>query len=588
MLTLLKRLYFHIDQRRRWQFGFLLILILLTSVAEVVSIGAVIPFLGILSAPQKVFDYQMAQPIIRWLGLTESNQLLLPLTIAFASSAVFAGAMRLLLLFTQTRLSFATGHHLSISIYQKTLFQPYSVHMSRNSSDTINGIYTKASAVTSGVILPVLTLLNSFVMLSSVMMALLFVDPWTAIIAFGGFGIIYGSIIIATRKQLVSDSRKVARKSSEAIQSLQEGLGGIRDILIHGSQKSYCDAYERADYGLKRAQGNTSIISQSPRFLMEALGILLMTSLAYVLASQSQGLAGAIPILGSLALGAQRLLPVLQQAYQSWSSLRGAQASLKDTLDLLDQPVPCHATQGALSPISFCREISMKNVSFSYDKTNRILRDINLSIPKGSRVGFVGETGSGKSTLVDVLMGLLQPTEGSICIDSVVIDQKNMPAWQQHIAHVPQDIFLRDSSIAENIAFGVPKEDIDMVRVRAAAQQAQISETIESWKDQYQTAVGERGVRLSGGQRQRIGIARALYREADVIVFDEATSALDNKTEEAVMEAISGLSQNLTLLMIAHRHSTLRLCTEVVQVKNGEITIRGNYRDFIKNISQNN
>ncbi|WP_417536675.1 ABC transporter ATP-binding protein [Methylophaga sp.] len=583
----IKRLYFHIEKRQRAQFSLLLILILFASVAEVVSIGAIIPFLGVLSAPQKVFDHEAAQPIIQFLNIVEPNQLLLPLTGAFAVAAIVAGAMRLLLLFAQTRLSYSTGHQLGVSIYQKTLFQPYSVHASRNSSEVINGIYAKASTVASGVILPVLTLISGAVMLSSVMIALLLIDPKTAVAAFLGFGLVYAIIIGLTRRQLLSDGEKVARQSNAAMKLLQEGLGSIRDILIYNTQKIYCETYSQADYILKRAQGNTAIIAQSPRYLMETIGILLMTVLAYVLANQSGGLFGAIPVLGSLALGAQRLLPVLQQGYHAWSSLRGKQASLRDILRLLDQQLPDHVACGRVPHIPFKRNIILKDVSFRYEENGHwILRSVNLTLAKGSRIGIVGGTGSGKTTLIDIVMGLLEPTEGAVCVDDTQIGQRSLPAWQKHIAHVPQAIFLADSSVSENIAFGVPKDEIDMDRVQDVARRAQIAETIEHWPDGYSTVVGERGIRLSGGQRQRIGIARALYRSADVIVFDEATSALDNETEDAVMEAIDRLAPNLTVLMIAHRYSTLRVCDEVIQVKDGFVSSAGSYSDFIQNTNR--
>jgi len=276
------------------------------------------------------------------------------------------------------------------------------------------------------------------------------------------------------------------------------------------------------------------------------------------------------------------LLPVLQQAYGSWTAMRASQATFQDALDLLDQPLPDHAGQLAPKPIGFQRELTLENMSFRYAPDAAwILQDVNLTIPKGARIGFMGITGSGKSTLLDVVMALLHPTRGALKIDGVTITENNQRSWQAHIAHVPQAIYLADTSIAENIAFGVPLEQIDIARVSQAAQQAQIAATIEGWPQQYQTRVGERGVRLSGGQRQRVGIARALYKHADVIIFDEATSALDSETEEAVMQAIEGLSQDLTLLIIAHRLSTLQNCTQVLDLAAGRIRRFGSYRDIV-------
>jgi ABC-type multidrug transport system fused ATPase/permease subunit len=562
----LVRLWHHIESRRRSQFGVLLLLMIVVSFAEIVSIGAVIPFLAVLSSPAQLFGHPAAQPAIRWLGFTSPDQLLLPLTIAFGLAALFAGAMRLVLLWASTRVSFATGADLSVNIYRRTLFQPYSVHIARNSSEVISGIVHKTDTVTSDVAL-VLTFISSSIMLVTIMAALLSIDSRVALAAFAGFGFIYGVIGRVTHRKLLLDSRRVAHEANQVIKALQEGLGGIRDVLLYGSQATCCQTFRNADLPLRHARGNNVIIGASPRYLMEALGMALIAFLAYMLTRNSERLSTAIPVLGALALGAQRLLPALQQAYGAWSGIQGGRAALRDTLDLLDQPLPEHANQPPAKPIPFSRQIGLHQVSFRYGPDlPLVFENVNLSIAKGSRVGFIGVTGSGKSTLLDILMGLLSPTGGHIAIDGQPIGPANQRSWQVHIAHVAQDIFLSDNSIEENIAFGVPKDQIDPVRIRSAARQAQISGFIDDLPQGYLTIVGERGVRLSGGQRQRIGIARALYRNADVIIFDEATSALDSETEQAVMQSIETLDKDLTVLIIAHRLSTLRNCTQIVDL----------------------
>lgn len=582
---LLRRLWHHINPRRRGQFGILFLLMLLASFAEVFSIGAILPFLTALTAPERVYSHATAQPFIQALGLTAPSQLLFPLTVAFGAAALVAGAMRLLLLWASTRLSFATGADLGISIYRRTLYQPYAVHCARNSSEVIAGISGKANSVIVGILLPILNLLSASVMLTVILVALLSVEPVIALLAFGGFGCIYIIVIGLTRKQLLTDSQCIASESVHVIKCLQEGLGGIRDVLIDGSQATYCQIYREADLRLRRAQGNHVFISASPRYGMEALGMLLIAALAYTLAQQPDGIGKAIPILGALALGAQRLLPALQQAYSAWSSIHGGRASLQDALNLLDQPMPTYADQPVAKPISFSQVISLKKLGFRYNPKNpHVLAEIDLNIPKGGRIGFIGTTGSGKTTLLDIVMGLLQPTDGSLEIDGQAITPGNQRAWQAHIAHVPQAIYLADTTIEENIAFGVPKDQIDRVRVRQAAQQAQIAESIECWPGGYQTLVGERGICLSGGQRQRIGIARALYKQADVIIFDEATSALDSETEQAVMQSIESLSKDLTLLIIAHRLTTLKNCTQIVELGIGGIKRSGNYQDIVNQL----
>jgi len=264
----------------------------------------------------------------------------------------------------------------------------------------------------------------------------------------------------------------------------------------------------------------------------------------------------------------------LQQSYHAYSSIKGSRSSFEDVLNLLDQPLSEYADQLPVRPIPFEKEIKLTNLNFRYTEDSPwVLKNINFSLEKGARIGFIGVTGSGKSTLLDIIMGLLPPTSGKLIIDQQSINSQNLRAWQAHIAHVPQNIFLSDVTIEENIAFGIAKEQIDHQRVKKAAQQAQIAELIEQWKEGYQTLVGERGVRLSGGQRQRIGIARALYKKANVLIFDEATSALDNETEREVMEAVKGLDGDITVLIIAHRLSTLKDCDKVVKLDNNTLSI---------------
>jgi len=586
MNQLLRDLWSHTSRRRRRQFGLLFFLMLLASFVEILSIGAILPFLGALTESKRIFELAYLQPFIRLLGLVSPAQLLLPLTITFCIAALIAGAMRLLLLWASTRLSFAAGSELSMGIYQRTLYQPYAVHCSRNSSEVIDGISSKAHGVIYSIILPALTLISSGIMFIAIVLTLLALDPIIAITTFSGFALIYVTIISFVRKQLLIDSKRVAYESTQVIKSLQEGLGGIRDVLMDGNQADYCQAYLNADLPLRRAQGNILIIGSSPRYIVEALGMVLIAMLAYFLTQQDQGFNKAIPTLGLLAFSAQRLLPLLQQVYASWAQINGGQASLRDVVGLLSQHLPDHVDKSRI-PLSFNRFIQLSQISFRYTpKTQYILKDVNLTITKGSRTGFIGTTGSGKSTLLDIVMGLLEPTEGILEIDNKIINYTNHRNWQTHIAHVPQVIFLTDATVEENIAFGIPKDEINFLRVREAAQQAQIADTVESWPKQYQTVVGERGIRLSGGQRQRLGIARALYKRADVIIFDEATSALDNETEQAVMQAIEDLSNDLTLLIIAHRLSTLKNCTQIIELDMGRIKRVGSYKDIVNHFGE--
>ncbi len=582
ILNLLVRLWHHLSRRRQRQFMLLLGLMLVNAFAEVISLGAVLPFLAILTAPDRVFNHPIVAGMAQAAGITSADQLVLPLTVAFAAVALIAAAIRMLLLWSSTRLVYASGADLSIDVYRRTLYQPYRVHVARNSSEVISGIAIKVPGAV-GVLTMLVLLVSSTVLLVAVMLALFAIDPVVALVATVGFGASYGLITWMDRRRLQRNSQRIAYEQTQVIKALQEGLGGIRDVLLDGTQAVYCDIFRRADYPLRRALGNNAFISASPRYAMEAVGMVLIAALAYGLSRQPGGIATALPVLGALALGAQRLLPALQQSYSAWAGIAGGHASLADTVELLDQSLPAESQQPPPTPLPFRDAIRFNAVRFRYSSEDPwVLDDLNLTIPKGARVGFVGSTGSGKSTTLDLLMGLLVPTEGEILVDGEPIRGNRVRAWQRTIAHVPQSIYLADTTLAENIAFGVPRDAINLQRVQQAARQAQIADFIESRPDGYNAFVGERGIRLSGGQRQRIGIARALYKQASVLVFDEATSALDNATEQSVMDAIENLNRDLTILLIAHRLTTVRRCNTIVELEHGRVVAQGPYEQLLE------
>ena len=564
--NLLIHLWYHLSKRRRRQFSLLVALMFVSAFAEVASLGAVLPFLGILIAPERVFDHSVVGSMAQDLGITSANQLLLPLTSAFIGFALIAGAIRIFLTWANTRVAFSTGADLGIEVYRRTLYQPYWVHASQNSNEVISGITIKTNLVVFDVLVPLLTIFSATLLVVAIMATLIVIDPVVASVAGVGFGICYVLVTWVSRRQLNLNSHRVAQEQTQVLKALQEGLGGIRDVLLDGVQEFYCNVFHKADRTLRRAQGSTVFISLSPRYAMEALGMVVIAVLAYFLSQQVGGISTAFPVLGLLALGAQRLLPSLQQIYYAWASIIGSQASLADTLALLDQSLPEEQLNTKTAPpLPFQDDVRFDGVHFRYSRESPwVLNGLNLVITKGARVGLVGSTGSGKSTTLDLLMGLLMPTKGKLLIDGQPVSGNRLRDWQRSIAHVPQSIYLADTSLAENIAFGIPLDEIDLNRVERAARQAQIADYIESSPEGYQTHVGERGIRLSGGQRQRIGIARALYKQASVLVLDEATSALDNATEQLIMDTMGMLNKNLTVVLIAHRlTSSMRLLTPI-------------------------
>lgn len=554
-------------KHRRSQFFGLIALTLVGSLAEVASLGAVVPFIGVLLEPDKVFNFAFVREFSSYLEIQSGSELIFPLTAAFILASFFSGAVRLLLLWANTKFAFGSGAEISIDVFRRTLYQPYPVHLSRNSSEVVSGIIAKVDNVVFWTMLPVLTLISSTAIVVSILVTLFLINPLIASIAFSTFGGSYCVLTYMSKRKLRANAKRISEEQTKVVKALQEGLGGIRDVLLNGTQESYCDLYRKADLPLRQAYGSNIFIAGSPRFIMEALGVAFIALLAFLLQRYTENFTELLPVLGALALGAQRLLPALQQSYSSLASIRGSQNSLSDILDLLEQSRYEMSAGDKMAPLKFRQGIRFENVSFSYPNSNAaVFNDFNLEINKGQRVGIVGPSGSGKSTFQDLLMGLLQPSSGGIFVDGVPLETSLIRSWQKNIANVPQRIYLADVSILQNIAFGYDLEDIDLSRVKKAAEQAQISELINKLPDGYNTFVGERGVRLSGGQCQRIAIARALYKDASVIVLDEATSALDSKTEASVMDVINDLNSEMTVIIVAHRESTLQNCDKIIRI----------------------
>jgi len=556
---------------------------IVSALADVVSLGAILPFLGVLTKPELVFNHPLMVDRVQDWGFTSPDQIVFPLTVLFIVAVMLAGLIRILFLWASTRIAFATGSDLSIEVYRRTLCQPYWVHTNRNSSEVISGISNKVNNVVFEVLLPLLTISSSLILLVAITITLVIINPVVALVASIGFGSCYGLITMIARERLRRNSNRISHEQTQVVKVVQEGLGGIRDVLLDETQNVFCNVFSQADRPLRRAQASNIFIGLSPRHIMEALGMVLIAVLAYGLSQQDGGLPETLPVLGALALAAQRMLPALQLGYSAWTSIAGCEAALLAAIKLLDQPLHEEEPQADSESLIFKEAICFDAVRFRYnDDGPWVLNGLNLTISKGARIGFVGNTGSGKSTMLDLLMGLLRSTEGQLIVDGQLIGGCRARAWQQLIAHVPQNIYLADTTLSENIAFGVTPEAIDRDRVQHAARQAQIADFIEDQPGGYSSLLGEQGIRLSGGQRQRIGIARALYKQASVLVFDEATSALDNETEKSVMEAIEALNRDLTILIIAHRLTTVEQCDKIIEMENGQVVAEGTYEQLLE------
>jgi len=581
---LLRELWNSIEAKRKFQLSFLIFFMLISALAEVISLGAIMPFLAVLISPEEAFQQPMIFFIANKFGLNSADELILPFTLVFISAALMAGMLRILILWGTTLVSVLNGTDLSIKVYRNTLYQPYEVHVQRNSSEVISGISAKINDVVFRIIQSILVMISSFLVIIAIVLVLILIDPAIALSSFVIFGGTYFVISSIFVKRLSINSKRIADEQTQVVKALQEGLGGIRDVILNRTQDFYTEIYKKADYPLRYALGNNNFLGQSPRFAIESLAIVLISGLAFYLTSSTEGVGKYVPLIGAMALGAQRLLPNLQLSYASWASIMGSKSSLIDVIELLESSEDNNQIRKEAKLINFGNSIGLVNISFKYDSQETlVLKEINLSIKKNSKVGFVGSTGSGKSTLFDIIMGLLSPELGHLLIDNKILLKEDIVGWQRNISHVPQNIYLSDASIAENIAFGVDSDEIDMKKVKQAAAVACISTFIESNPKKYDSLVGERGMKISGGERQRIGIARAIYKQRRLLILDEATSALDNETEKEVIKGISNLESKPTILMIAHRLSTVRYCDSIVLLENGKVVAEGSYEDLLKN-----
>ena len=573
----------HLSPERRRAVVPLMVLMLVGALAELVTIGALLPFLAAIASPEDSAVLKFVEAWLENFGVDGHTEVIVVLAAIFAFAALAAASIRLLLLWASYSFVFSMSYELSVALYASSLYRPYAYHIRRNSSEIVAGV-NKVQIVTGALLMPLVQACIGVVIAAFIVTGLVIIDPAVALIAGAGFTLIYLSVTAATRKRFRRNSAAIASAETNRMKALHEGLGGVRDVLLDHSQPVFIETFESIETEFRAARTWNAFYTHAPRFVVEAMGIVLIAIVAVIVTQrQAGGLVGALPILGALALGAQRLLPLIQQIYGGWAQTLSNRQSLIDLGELLGQPDLVHSEK-TIDPnvLPFKKFISLDAVSFAYsDNRPPALKQLTLKIDKGARVGVVGKTGSGKSTLMDLLIGLLEPTSGTVSIDDRILTSENRAAWQRRIAHVPQFIYLSDASIAENIAFGVRRGEIDFSRVREAAEQAELAEVIASLPQGYNTQVGERGVHLSGGQRQRLGIARALFRQANVLVFDEATSALDTETETAVMAAIEKLSRDLTIIVIAHRPSTIAGCDMIIRLEDGRLkTIEKTRNEF--------
>ena len=562
LISLLKWIYGFISKKNKIKLLKLLLLMLSCGLSEVVSISSVIPFLNMLSDPEKVNNYILLLNIMDFINfyrpIVLSGFLLILANIINLS-------LRLLNIKKINQVTSQLGNELSFNLFSNTINQPYNYHFTLNTSVIINAVAQDVQK-TIFVLSEVNQLITGFIISLFIVITLFIIDFRVAFISLIVFSITYIFVGKGANKKLISNSFKITKAASDQIKIVQETLDSIKEVILYSNQKNFLNEYNIKDKPLRRLRAENNFIAIYPKFVLEALGIIFIIVLGMIFSFDVKNNMLAITSLGLFALASQKLLPSMQLIYNSYSNIKGNKASLQRVKNLLI------SSKFSMKNISgkgylFKNKFELKGISFCYPNENPLFTNLNLEIKKGEKIGFIGKTGCGKSTLSSIILGLLEPNKGEILLDGELIshleNRRKLINWQQCIGYVPQKIYLQNKSFAENIAFGINKNQIDFQRVIYAAKYSEIDNFIKKTKFGYETNIGERGIQLSGGQVQRLAIARAIYRKPQILFLDEATSALDINTEEKLINNIFQDKVGYTIFIISHRLETLRQCDKV-------------------------
>ncbi len=580
------KLMYLLSKHERTRATLLLIMILIMAVIDMLGVASILPFMAVLMNPEIIETNSILNKIYEYtiiFGVESNEQFLFFLGIFVFLLLIISLAFKALTNYAQIRFILMREYFISKRLVEGYLNQPYSWFLNRNSAELGKTVLADIGAVTHKGLAPILTLTTQSIIAVALLILLILVDTWLTLIVFFLFGTIY-LLIYKFNKSLVNRiGKELFEADTKRFSTLIEAFGASKEVKIGGLEQIFVDRFSSPAKIRALNSSLIAIINQLPRFILEAIAFGGMILIVLYLMSQSSDIKNVIPLISLFAFAGYRLMPALQQVYVSLTQLRivGPQINnvYNDLISLKKDTIKKNQQYMSLK-----KKISLENIFYQYPQsTKTTLRDINLNIHAQTTVALVGETGSGKTTTADIILGLLEPEKGILKIDNEIITKENQKSWQNIIGYVPQQIFLTDNSIAANIAFGVEAENIDYEAVEKAAKIANLHEfIIDELPKKYLTTVGERGIRLSGGQRQRIGIARALYRKPQLLILDEATNSLDNLTEKAVMDAVYNLKKNITIILIAHRLSTVKNCDKIFLFNKGKLIEEGTFNELIK------
>ena len=564
-------------------------LMLLSAIFEMAGIASIMPFMSMVADPEIVthnhwlaiafhrFGFRSPRSFMIFLGCTV-------LGVLFLSNLVAA-----LTVWSILRFSFTAGRDLAQKMFAVYLNHPYVFFLNRNTSELVQNTLFEMGRTVNNVLIPLLTILARSTIAFSILILLFSVNPTLALVSGTILGGAYGLVYLGVRKTLARSGQDISLANARRTQVAYETFGGIKDIKILGREKTFFDLFRKPVERYALLQSHTQMISLLPRYALETMAFGGIIGIVLYLLSTGKNLSATLPLISLYALAGYRLMPALQQIFANWSIVRFNISAVDRIARDIDTLPGASKNQPTVPPPSvrklpLTQAIELDGVTFHYPgREEPVLDQVSLVIPANTSIGLVGSTGSGKTTTLDILLGLLEPSGGCLRVDGQIVDRKNVRQWQAAIGYVPQQIMLLDDTVLKNIAFGIPEGEIDREKVVEAAKLAHLHEFVTSDLPQgYDTPIGERGVRLSGGQRQRIGIARALYHEPSVLVLDEATSALDNITENVIMEALNTLSRNKTVIMVAHRLTTVRECDTIVVLDRGRVADSGTYSSLLE------
>lgn len=570
------KLWPFIEKKKKFKIYIYAFLTVLSAFADLLSIGAVIPFIVVFTEPESLYNIELLEYLFNFFQVNEISEIQLLLFLFFSSAIILAGIIKISLNWYQSRLSYDVAADLGNMVFSSALSQPFEYHLNKNSNEIVSTIANKANIVADNIIHPLLSFLLAIVTFFAIATFLLFLNALITSIIFLSIFLIYVIILLITKKHIQKASLEINHNFDVIMKTLREALEGIRYVLLTSSQKVFINIHKKSEQTLRSSQADISFASVFPRSIIESIALLIFALVVYLFIDPEKGSFEFISLMGAIVMGIQRLLPVIQQAYFGWTKLSGAKAVIDDTLSYLtnfNDGNDIEIENLNLEKLHFNNCIKLIDVDFTYDidSKNKILNHVNLEIPRGSKIGITGVSGSGKSTLIDLIMGFLKPTYGSIFVDDVQLSKNLIDRWQKNISLVPQNIFLSDSSIASNIAFGIEESNIDLKKVEEIINVTQLTEFVNNLNNGVNYVVGEDGKNISYGQKQRIAIARALYRDSDLLVIDEGTSALDKFTQSEIIKALNNLENKPAIIMIAHRIEILDDFDNIYEVIDGAL-----------------